>query len=138
MTTPQSATDQIVEQPIAADGTVTIKTASWDLDLRAGSDDRVRVRSASGGPLPSGIHVDRTADGVTIRQPSRLGFGISLGRGETDLALAIELPAGSGVNVTTASGDVRAASLRGSQLYRTASGDVVLQAVDGPVTAETV
>jgi hypothetical protein len=127
-----------IEHRIGETGTVTVRVASWDVEVVAAGGDTVRVRNASGAALPDGVEVERTADSLSIRQPNRFGIDISAGRKSTARKLAIEVPDRANVAVQTASGDVQAARLRGPVNVRTASGDVLLVDVAGDVRAETV
>jgi hypothetical protein len=136
-----NATDtaQVIEHRIGENGTLTVHVASWDVEVVAAGGDTVRVRSANGAALPAGVEVERTADSLSIRQPSRFGITITAGRASsTTTKLVIEVPDRATVAIQTASGDVQAARLHGSAQIKTASGDVLLVDVAGEVQAETV
>ena len=60
-----------IEHRIGETGTVTVRVASWDVEIVAAGGDTVRVRNASGAALPDGVEVERTADSLSIRQPNR-------------------------------------------------------------------
>ena len=121
----------------ATDGIVTIRLADWDAEIRGIDGDTARVWNANGGPLPDELQVDRTADGIAIRQYDK-GLTIVLGRRSRDVRLEIEVPKSAAVSIQTASGDAQATGLRGPVNARSASGDLMLVDVNGEVQAETV
>ena len=128
---------QTIEHGVGDHGTVTVRLADWDAEIRAIDGDTARVWNANGGPLPDELQVDRTADGVAIRQYDK-GLTIVLGRRSLDVRLAIEVPKSAAVSIQTASGDAQATGLRGPLNARSASGDLMLVDVNGDVQAETV
>ena len=130
-------TSQTIEQGIGDHGIVTVRLADWDAEIRGIDGDTARVWNANGGPLPDELQVDRTADGIAIRQYDK-GLTIVLGRRSRDVRLAIEVPKSAAVSIQTASGDAQASGLRGPLSARTASGDLMLVDVNGEVHAETV
>jgi hypothetical protein len=138
MTSHDASQAQVIEHPIGDHGHVAIRTASWDVELRAVDGDVVRVLSADGSDLPSGIEIQREAGAITIRQPSLLG-GINLVIGRSsDARIAVEVPATATTNVVTASGDVHARGLRAEAQFRTASGDLTFLDASGMLVAESV
>jgi hypothetical protein len=126
------------EHHIGATGVVTIRLADWDVDVVGVDGETVRVGPEGGGSLPDGLQVERGSDSVTIRQPNRFGFGITVGRSPSDTRLTIEVPAGATTTVQTASGDLQVRDIRGPLQARSASGDVRLLEVAGDVQVETV
>lgn len=133
-----SSQAQEIAHAIGNHGHVAVRTASWDVELRAIDGDIVRVLSADGGELPSDIEIQREADGITIRQPGLLGgLNFVLGRSR-DVWIAIEVPATATTNVVTASGDVHAKGLRADGQFRTASGDLTILDASGTLAAESV
>lgn len=130
-------TSQTIEHNVGDHGTVTVRLADWDAEIRGIDGDTARVRNANGGPLPDELQVDRTADGIAIRQYDK-GLTIVLGRRSRDVRLAIEVPKSAAVSIQTASGDAQATGLRGPVTARSASGDLMLVDVNGEVQAETV
>ena len=130
-------TSQTIEQGIGDHGLVTVRLADWDAEIRGIDGDTARVWNANGGPLPDELQVDRTADGIAIRQYDK-GLTIVLGRRSRDVRLAIEVPKSAAVSIQTASGDAQATGLRGPINARSASGDLMLVDVNGEVQAETV
>ena len=130
-------TSQTIEQGIGDHGLVTVRLADWDAEIRGIDGDTARVWNANGGPLPDELQVDRTADGIAIRQYDK-GLTIVLGRRSRDVRLAIEVPKSAAVSIQTASGDAQATGLRGPVNARSASGDLMLVDVNGEVQAETV
>lgn len=136
-----SATDTApaIEHRIGETGSLTVRVASWDVEVVAVAGDVVRVRSATGTSLPDGVEVERTADSLSIRQPSHFGITVTAGRASTTTTkLAIEVPERATVSVQSASGEIQAAKLHGPVQVRTASGDVLLVDVAGQVQTETV
>ena len=127
-----------IEHRIGETGTLTVRVASWDVEVVAVAGDVVRIRDASGASLPDGVEVERSATSFSIRQPNRFGVDLSSGRRSNSTKLAIEVPERANVSVQTASGDIQAAKLHGPIGVRTASGDVLLVDVGGEVQAETV
>jgi hypothetical protein len=140
MTTHDSASQaRAIEHSIGAQGRVSVRMASWDVDLKAVDGDVVRIFAADGGELPHDLEVQRDGDTVSIRQPNLLGrIGIVLGGGATDVRVAIELPPTTTTNVVTASGDVRAAGFRADVQVRSASGDLTIEDASGTLVAESV
>lgn len=129
---------QVIEHAIGNHGHVAVRTASWDVELRAVDGDVVRVLSADGSDLPGDLEIQREADGITIRQPSLLG-GVTFVVGRSrDAWIAIEVPATATTNVTTASGDIHARGLRADGQFRTASGDLTILDASGTLVAESV
>jgi microcompartment protein CcmL/EutN len=126
-----------IEHRIGETGTVTVRVASWDVEVVAVGGDVARVRNADGAGLPDAVEVERTADSLWIRQPTRFGLDVS-SRKTKATKLAIEVPERATLAIQTASGDVQAAKLHGPVQVRTASGDVLLVDVAGEVQAETV
>ncbi|HEX5014477.1 MAG TPA: DUF4097 family beta strand repeat-containing protein [Candidatus Limnocylindrales bacterium] len=126
-----------IEHRIGETGSLTVRVASWDVEVTAVAGDAVRVRNANGAPLPDSVEVERTADGLSIRQPNRFGLDVS-GRKTKATRLAIEVPERAAVAIQTASGDIQAANLHGPVQVRTASGDVLLVDVAGEIQTETV
>ena len=130
-------TTQTIEHGVGDHGIVTVRLADWDAEIRGIDGDTARVWNANGGPLPDELQVDRTADGIAIRQYDK-GLTIVLGRRSRDVRLAIEVPKSAAVSIQTASGDAQATGLRGPVNARSASGDLMLVDVNGEVQAETV
>jgi hypothetical protein len=127
----------IVEHAIGQSGSLSLRVASWDLDLTAVDGDIVRVRALSGS-LPPDLEVEPGPGSLTIRQPMRSGLGgLRFGRNH-DVRLGIEVPAGATVDVQTASGDVATTGLVSSQHMRSASGDLTLRGAAGVVGVETM
>ena len=136
--TRESATGTTIEHRVGPTGQLNVKVADWDLELIAGPGEHVRAQDAEGRELPDDLVVERGADSLSIRQPSRLGFGIVLGTRRGSRRLRIEVPTHAAVNVETASGDIATTGLRGEQHLRTAAGDLRLEAAGGDASAETV
>lgn len=136
MTSQDSA--QAIEHAIGNHGHVAVRTASWDVELRAVEGEVVRVYSADGSELPSDLEIQREPDGITIRQPSLLGgLTFVVGR-SSDAWITIEVPATATTNVVTTSGDIHARGLRADGQFRTASGDLTILDASGTLVAESV
>jgi hypothetical protein len=127
-----------IEHRIGETGSLTVRVAQLDIEIVAVSGDVARVRSADGHTFPVGLEIERETDGLTVRQQSRSGLDIVIGRRPSTSKLAIEVPARAAVAVQTASGEVQATNLRGPVRLRTTSGDLLLVDVAGDVGVETV
>ena len=123
---------------IGETGNVTVRVAEWDVELIATDGDVVWVKDAAGDRLPDNLEIERTDDGLVIRQPGRFGIDQLLDRRASTRKLSLEVPSGAAVTVQTASGDVNAARLHGPIRIRTASGDLLLVDVAGSVQVESV
>jgi hypothetical protein len=133
-----TSTAGVLGHRIGETGSVTVRVADWDVEVIATDGDVAWVKDAAGDRLPDNLEVERTDDGLVIRQPGRFGFDLSVGRRASTRKLLLEVPSGAAVTVQTASGDVNAARLHGPIRMRTASGDLLLVDVAGSVEVETV
>ena len=133
-----TGTAPAVEHRIGEAGSLTVRVAQLDVEVVAVDGDVARVRGADGAGLPDGLEVDRGDGSLEIRQQNRFGIDLVVGRRSSPTKLSIEVPAGAAVTVATASGDVRAANLRGPVRTKTTSGDVLLVDLAGDVQVETV
>lgn len=134
-----TASPATIDHRIGPAGRLSVKVADWNLRLIAVAADVVTVHDTDGAELPDDLEVERGADSLSIRQPSRfagVGFVLEAHRGER--GLTIEVPIDAEIDVRTASGDVAASGLHGDQLFRTASGELHLDGVAGDLTTETV
>ncbi len=137
--TRDTASQTSIEHLIGPSGRLIVRLADWDVDLDAATDDTVRVRDSEGRPLPDHLEVERGTGSLAIRQPSRLGdLGVSFGSPGEGRRLVIEVPAQAYVDVETASGDIEATGLRGTQQFKSASGVLRVDAVRGELIAESV
>ena len=136
-----SANERVISHHIGPDGSLSVRVATWDVDIVGTDGVEARIRNASGGELPGEIEVERGDGSLRVGQPSRLGgFGLGMvfGSGRGDLRLALEVPSGARVSVHSASGDVSTRGIAGSQEVRSASGDVQVFAASGEIIVETV
>ncbi len=137
MTAHETTNGATIQHAIGADGTFTLRVASWDVDLSASADDTARVRALSGA-LPADIEVERGEGTLTVRQPMRAGLGGLLSGRNHDVRLGVEVPRGASVDIQTASGDISATGLARNQLVRSASGDVRITGAAGTVGVESM
>jgi DUF4097 and DUF4098 domain-containing protein YvlB len=133
-----NGTTIVLEHRIGETGSVSVHVADWDVEVVATDGDVVRVKNATGDRLPDNLEVDRADDGLVIRQPSRFGVDLAVGKRSSMQKLSLEVPSGAAVTVQAASGDVQAARLHGPVRMRTASGDLLLVDVAGDVSVETM
>lgn len=114
---------------IGTDGEVRIRLDRGDIHVQGVEGDRVAVHALDGG-APSGIEM--------LAGPGRLDIGQRAGdtpsgpRG----GLSLEIPATASIVIESKTADLLARELRGTQRYRTASGDIVLQGVSGAIVAD--
>jgi hypothetical protein len=88
-----------------------VRTSSADVRIDRGADDRVSVLSADRGSSPTLVAIDeRTVELRFERTPS--------GR------VRVEVPRGTGLDVTTSSGDVTIGAIGGATKIITSSGDI--------------
>lgn len=147
-----------LEQPIAANQTLTINNTSGATTVHAGSDGNVHVvatrRSMFGGPPPT-VNLTPDANGLTLglAPDNRNGFPFGGSSGSVDYAInvpasvAIKLQSTSGkvsidglsgqVDVTGTSGELNFTNLSGPVRAQSTSGRIVLDNVAGEVTATT-
>ena len=135
MTTTNAPT---IEHEIGHEGRLEIRLPSAELHLRASQDGTVRVTTRDGRPLPTGIEVREEPGALTIRQPGRERFGLSIGGGTRSADLDVEVPAAALVAIEIAGGSIEASGLTGSQAYRSVSGDIRLERVAGTIAATVV
>jgi hypothetical protein len=135
MTATRDAT-LLLDHPIGRHGRVGIRLPAAEIRIVAEQGDRATVRSSDGQALPERVILETTDGGLTIREQDTLGT--TFGSGRRTVALDIGLPPESDVTVDTASGSVAARGLRGSQRYRTASGDLHLEDASGRIDINAV
>ncbi len=137
MTAQETTNGATIQHAIGADGTFTLRVASWDVEITASTDDTVRVRALSGA-IPADIEIERGEGTLTVRQPMRTGLGGLLSGRNHDVRLGVEVPGTASVDIQTASGDITASGLTRNQHVRSASGDVRLTGAAGSVGVESM
>jgi hypothetical protein len=130
-------TGATLEHAIGETGTLSVRVASWDVEVVAVDGATVRVRNGDGGRLPD-LEIEREEGILSIKQPSLFGFDIVATRRSSATKLSIEVPRRAAVEVHSASGDIQGAMLHGPVRAKAASGDILLVDVAGEVQAETV
>lgn len=120
------ATTSELEHQIGLSGRVILHVGSTDVRLRGVDGRSVRIRGRGAAAL-HGVGVVPGHDQLTVTVRS--------GRAPD---LEIDVPIGAAVTAAGASSDIEAHGLWGDQRYRTASGDLRMRDVRGPITAEAV
>jgi hypothetical protein len=147
---------QEISHQIGAGGRFALRVTSPDAQLRAGGGDTASVRVEFELRADSEEEADeyferlrfrvRHADGVLeVSEPRRDDSGIGsiarllgIGSARLEVSISAEVPATAEVAFEGVSSDVTAAGFRGSQHYRTVSGDMVLDRVAGEVRVRDV
>ena len=140
MTTQTNASAELSHE-IGARGRFVLRLPSGEVRI-VGTDTTVaRVRERHGRSLADRFEIG--LENGSLELVARKRFGITLaidhhqwGAGASDLD--VEVPAGASVMVDTASGDVETRGLVGPQRFRTASGDLALQATAGDLEIDAV
>src|SRR5919112_4531584 len=125
-----------LEHQIGPRGRLVIRQGSVDITIRGVGGDRVKIESEDADDLGQSFSVETGEGFVELRQIEKLGFGI-FGRGES-AELDIEVPHGATVSIEAQSADIHASDLSGHKSFRTASGELTLERMAGPVEIETV
>ncbi len=137
MTTTKTA-DTTLEHEVGPRGRFTLRQSSGEVAIHGVEGATVRVRSLDGRPLSDLFEIEAGEGVVELRQYEGLGIGFKLlGRRES-ADLSIEVPHGASVAIDTQSADVEATDLSGVKSFRSASGEVALKRLAGPVDVETV
>lgn len=123
-----------VEHDVGPDGRVDVRIASGEVSIRGTDATTARVVDLDGRDLSERFDIERGSGFLAVR--ARFGSLFSLARRSTRLAL--ELPRGATVRIEAANGALSASGLRGEQRYRTASGDIDLDAVEGSIAVDSV
>ena len=119
-----------LEHPLGAEGLLSIRLRDGDVRIRGVGSDRVTIRDVDGHDL-SGMFAIALGEGSVSLRSSREGGGSTPN-------LEIDLPRRATLVVETASADIEVDGLAGDQRYRTASGEVQLQAVTNRIAVEAV
>ena len=122
-----------LEQPIAADGTLTVTNTSGSTVIRGGDGNTVRVvanRHFGIAGQPPDVSLTPAGNGVSLQPPSsgrgRGGFPVFGGRGSVDYT--IDVPSSISVTAQSSSGPIRIASVSGEVRVSDSSGGI--QATD--------
>lgn len=142
---------QEVEHEIGPGGRFALRVTSPDVELRGvgGTSARVRVEfelragtDAEADEAFEGIQyrVQRDDGLLEVSEPRRADHGLgSIGRllgisgVRVETRVVAEIPVSATLAYTGVSADLTAVGLRGSQEYRTVSGDLVLSDLGGPI-----
>ncbi|HEX7171005.1 MAG TPA: DUF4097 family beta strand repeat-containing protein [Candidatus Limnocylindria bacterium] len=147
---------QEVEHPIGQDGRFLLRVTSPDVELRSSDGDVATVRVEFEIRVASDAHADEAfddlkfhvhrGDGVLeLTEPRRNSGGLGMiagilgiGSSRVDVRVVAELPRRAAVAFNGVSADLVAIGLRGTQEYRTVSGDLVLNELGGSITVNGV
>jgi hypothetical protein len=142
---------QEVEHEIGAGGRFTLRVTSPDVELRGidGTTARVRIEyelragtdAEADEAFESIQYRVQRADGLLeVSEPRRPDHGLgSIGRllgisgVRVETRVVAEIPESAAIAYTGVSADVTGIGLRGTQEYRTVSGDLVLSDLGGPI-----
>jgi Putative adhesin len=137
MSTTRTA-DTTLEHEIGPRGRFELRQSSGEIAIRGVEGATVRVRSLDGRALSDLFEIEAGDGALELRQYEGLGIGFKLlGRRES-AELSIEVPHGASVSIDTQSADIEATDLSGVKTFRSASGEVALHRLAGPVDVETV
>lgn len=140
MTAPTN-TGAEISHPIGAKGRFTLRIPSGDVQIRGTEGDVARVREMNGRDLSDRFEIGMAPGSLELVARKRFGITISIDHhqwGAGTPELEIEVPAWATVVIDTASADVEAMGLRGSQRYRTASGNLALVQSAGALEVDAV
>jgi len=146
---------QEIEHEIGNGGRLAVRVTSPDVEMRAVDGGTARVRAtfeiraasdADADEIFNRIRLQVTEDPgsleVTERRDGPGGLGSLMrllgGSGRVDASVAVDAPRGCDLSYDGVSADVTATGFRGSQQYRTVSGDLVLENVGGDLRVRGV
>lgn len=147
---------QEVEHAIGHDGRFLLRVTSPDVELRSIAGEVARVRIEFEIRVASDAHADEAfddlrftvhqGDGVLeLTEPRRSSGGLGtiagilgIGSSRVEVRVVAELPRHASVAFNGVSADLVAIGLRGTQEYRTVSGDLVLNELGGSITLHGV
>ena len=146
---------QEIDHDIGSGGQFGLRVTSSDVEMRAVDGATAHVRATFEIRAASDAEADEIFDRVRLRVtehsgslevteprdgPGGLGSLMRLlgGSGKVDAEVAVDAPRGCDLRYDGVSGDVIAAGFRGSQQYRTVSGDLVLEDVAGDLRVKGV
>jgi hypothetical protein len=127
---------------IGATGRFILRGVSGDVRMTATETDEASVRDRDGRDLSEHFEVGVREGELELVARRRFGFTIAIdnhrwgGSSETDLD--VEVPARAAIVVETASGDIATSGLLGPKKFRTASGDLTLDATAGELDLDAV
>jgi hypothetical protein len=130
-----------LEHPIGPTGRFVLRVPSGEITIHGTDGDVARVREVGGRVL--GERFDIVTGEGSLEVVAKQRFGITIGIGSLSFGgsspeLEIDVPRGATVTVETASADVLAHGLVGPKRFRTASGDLTLDAVGGELELDAV
>ena len=140
MTAPTNTASEIRHQ-IGATGRVVLRIPSGDVRIHATQSDVATVRERNGRSLADRFEIGLENGSLELVARKRFGFTLSIDShswGASSSDLDIEIPARAEVVIDTASGDIHASGLVGVQRFRTASGDLVMDACGGDIELDDV
>jgi len=130
-----------ISHEIGARGRFVLRIPSGEVRI-VGTDTTVaRVRERSGRSLADRFEIGLESGSLELVSRKRFGITLSIDRhqwGAGSPDLDVEVPARATIVVDTASGDVVTRGLVGSQRFRTASGDLALEATGGDLDIDAV
>ena len=122
---------------IGATGRFSLNNVSGDIRIRGVEGDEAHVVARwdghGDGPLP--LAINRGNGSLEIETDHKLGW-FSFRRGSIEFD--IELPVNANLEVSAVSADIESHRVIGEQVYRTVSGDLVIDGTGGRVSAVTV
>jgi hypothetical protein len=130
-----------LEHSIGKTGRFVLRVPSGNIAIHGTDGDVARIREMGGRPLDERFDIVAGDGSLEIAAKQRSGITIGIGGlsfGGASPNLAIELPRGATVTVETASADVLARGLVGPKRFRTASGDLTLDAIAGELELDAV
>ena len=140
MTAPTNTGAEISHQ-IGSTGRFTLRVPSGEVRIHGTGSDTARVRDRSGRSLSDRFEIGLADGSLELVARKRFGLTLSIDRhqwGSGSADLDVEVPAHAFVVIDTASGDITTSGLVGSQRYRTASGNLVLEATGGDLDLDAV
>ena len=140
MTAQTNAAAELSHQ-IGPTGRFVLRFPSGDIRIRGTESDVVTVRERNGRNLAERFEIGLENGSIELVARKRFGITFAIDHhqwGAGTPYLDIEVPVRAEIVIDTASGDVKAHGLVGSQRYRTASGDLGLQASGGEIELDAV
>lgn len=147
---------QEVERELGSDGRFSLRVTNPDIELRGTDGTVARVRIEYGVRASSEEEADQVLERVRfavregegsleIAEPKHDGSGLgtivrllSGGGARVDARITAEIPARTHVAYTGVSADLLGVGLKGTQEYRTVSGDLVLSDLGGSIRVNGV
>ena len=127
-----------IRHRIGTDGAFNLNNVSGYIRVRGIAGDEVTVvahrEGGDDGPLPL---IVRRSDRSLHVEVDEKGPWLSFRRTH-GVSFDVHVPAGARVEITAVSSDIEAHGLTGDQIYRTVSGDLVIDGARGRVSATTV